>query len=170
MADPANAAGTNPGTIGERLAALHRHLAASVPQLDRIGCALYDRGEDLLKTFVNSTRGEALRGYEFHLADSPSLRELARSGRDRLLPDLPAALSPEHAHSAWVLQEGYLSSFTVPLQGPGGFLGFVFFDSRRPAPAPARRQPPRPDDLGRIALPARPPRLRRRGPRLLRPA
>ena len=131
MADPANAAGTNPGTIGARLAALHRHLAASVPQLDRIGCALYDRGEDLLKTFVNSTRGEALRGYEFHLADSPSLRELARSGRDRLLPDLPAALSPEHAHSAWVLQEGYLSSFTVPLQGPGGFLGFVFFDSRR---------------------------------------
>ena len=48
--------------LGERLAALHRQILREIPQVDRIGCALYDPGEDLLKTFVNSTlAGEALR-------------------------------------------------------------------------------------------------------------
>ena len=124
--------GTEKESLGERLGALHRQLLVEVPHVDRIGCALYDRGDDLLKTFINSTRsGEALKGYEFKLSDSPALHEMSQNGNLRLLPDLPAALTPDTTHSAWVLREGYRSSFTVPMQGESGFIGFLFFDSRQ---------------------------------------
>ena len=131
MDKPAELAGTEMASLSERLGALHRQLLLEVPHVDRIGCALYDRGDDLLKTFINSTRsGEALRGYEFKLSDSPALREMSHSGQLRLLPNIPAALSPGTLHSSWVLKEGYRSSFTVPMYGQGVFTGFLFFDSR----------------------------------------
>lgn len=132
MDEPAEPSMPGTNSLGERLGALHRRLLADVPQVDRIGCALYDPGDDLLKTFVHSTRsGEALRGYEFKLSDSRSLHEMSQSGHLRLLADIPAALSPGTAHSAWVLKEGYRSSMTVPMFGHGVFSGFLFFDSRR---------------------------------------
>ena len=129
----ANVADDNGPGLGPRLGRLHRRILRAVPQLDRIGCALYDPGEDVLKTFINSTfSGQALKGYEFRLADSPSLRGLASTGDRRVLDDLPAALSPDRPHSAWLLAEGYRSSFTVPMRDRGAFIGFLFFDSRRP--------------------------------------
>ena len=132
MEQPANMAGLEGSSLGERLGALHRQLLADIPQVDRIGCALYDPGDDLLKTFINSTlSGEALRGYEFKLSESPALREMAHSGRLRLLADLPAALTSGTAHSVWVLKAGYRSSLTVPMFGQGIFTGFLLFDSRR---------------------------------------
>ena len=40
-----------------------------MPDVDRIACALYEPSDDMLKTFVHSTRqGDAIKGYEFHLA------------------------------------------------------------------------------------------------------
>lgn len=132
MDQPAELANTGTNSLGERLGVLHRQLLADVPQVDRIGCALYDPGDDLLKTFIHSTRaGEALRGYEFKLSDSRSLHEMSHSGHLRLLPDIPDALSSGTVHSAWVLKEGYRSSLTVPMFGQGVFSGFLFFDSRR---------------------------------------
>ncbi len=133
MDKPEEMAETEGASLGERLESLHRQLLREVPQVDRIGCALYDRGEDLLKTFVNSTlSGEALKGYEFRMSDSHALNDMAQSGRRRLLADIPASLSPSTAHSRWVLKEGYRSSLTVPMYGQGAFIGFLFFDSRRP--------------------------------------
>ncbi|MGD9780641.1 MAG: HD domain-containing phosphohydrolase [Kiritimatiellia bacterium] len=132
MDRPANMAEMEGSSLGDRLGALHRQLLADVPQVDRIGCALYDPGDDLLKTFINSTlSGEALRGYEFKLSESPALHEMSQSGRLRLLANLPAALTSGTTHSVWVLQEGYRSSLTVPMYGQGIFTGFLFFDSRR---------------------------------------
>ena len=129
----ANVADDNGPGLGPRLGRLHRRILRAVPQLDRIGCALYDPGEDVLKTFIHSTfSGQALKGYEFRLADSPSLRGLASTGDRRVLDDLPAALSPDRPHSAWLLAEGYRSSFTVPMRDRGAFIGFLFFDSRQP--------------------------------------
>lgn len=120
-------------SLGERLGALHRQLLADVPQVDRIGCALYDPDDDLLKTFVHSTlAGEALRGYEYKLSASRSLFDLARRGGRRLLTDIPAALEPHNAHSAWIIEEGYRTSLTIPMYGQGAFTGMLFFDSRRP--------------------------------------
>jgi HD-GYP domain-containing protein (c-di-GMP phosphodiesterase class II) len=117
-------------TLGERLQGLHRQLIDTVPCIDRIACAIYDQRDDLLKTFINSTRsGEPITAYEFKLSESVSLSRLAKSGEFRVIADIPAALAPNTLHSSWVIKQGYLSSFTVPMYDNGAFMGFIFFDS-----------------------------------------
>ncbi|WP_101048030.1 HD domain-containing phosphohydrolase [Macromonas nakdongensis] len=117
-------------TLTQRLDALHQHLLVSVPSVDRIACALYEAQDDTLKTFINSTRaGRAISGYEYKLADSASLSALARSGEFRVLDDIAQAIRSDTAHSVWLREQGYQSSFTVPLYDGGQLLGFVFFDS-----------------------------------------
>jgi HD-GYP domain-containing protein (c-di-GMP phosphodiesterase class II) len=120
-----------PGTtLSQRLEGLHAQLMATVTVVDRIACAIYDPAEDLLKTFINSTRsGEAITAYQFKLSDSPSLSRLAKSGEFRVLEDIPSTLAPNTPHSTWVLKQGYQSSFTVPMFDGGGFIGFIFFDA-----------------------------------------
>ena len=109
---------------------LHQRLVETFPMVDRIACVLYDAEEDLLKTFINSTRaGVALKAYEFKLAESYSLSQLARTRQARVLDDIPREVSSLAEHSKWVNAQGYLSSFTVPLFHGETLLGFVFFDS-----------------------------------------
>jgi len=120
--------------LNARLRQLHEQLLEHVPDVDRIACVLYEERDDLLKTFVNSTRaGEAIKGYEFRLADSESLSKLATSRDSRVLDDIPAAAQGNTMHSIWLLKEGYRSSLTVPLYDREQFIGFLFYDSREPA-------------------------------------
>lgn len=122
------------GSLTERLKTLHDRLLQTAPDVDRVACALYDESDGCLRTFVNSTRsGESLQGHAIKLADSPSLSRLARDADVRVLDDLAAVLQANTEHSAWLLRQGYQSSFTVPVYGHGALLGFVFFDSLRPA-------------------------------------
>lgn len=127
--------GTRVGdALGTRLRQLHEQLLELVPDVDRIACVLYDPQDDLLKIFVDSTRsGEAIKAYEFRLAESDSLSRLASSGSTRVLDDIPSAVQGNSLHSIWLLKEGYRSSLTVPLYDKGAFIGFLFYDSRRPA-------------------------------------
>jgi HD-GYP domain-containing protein (c-di-GMP phosphodiesterase class II) len=118
-------------TLSSHLSFLHDRLSVIAPEVERVACALYDPGEDMLKTFINSTRtGHAMRGYEFRLSESESLSKLARANETRVIDDIPAALDTATAHSRYVRDEGYLSSFTVPMRFQGSFLGMIFFDSR----------------------------------------
>lgn len=122
------------GTLNERLSALHNRLLESVPAVDRIACALYDASDDCLRTFINSTRtGHALTGYEYRLSDSRSLQQLALSGEFRVLDELSTAIQSDTAHSKWLLEQGYRSSFTVPMYEAGQLQGFCFFDSCQPS-------------------------------------
>jgi HD-GYP domain-containing protein (c-di-GMP phosphodiesterase class II) len=119
-------------TLSGHLRFLHDRLSVIAPEVERIACALYDPGEDLLKTYINSTKnGYAIRGYEYHLSESQSLSQLARSNETRVIDDIPAAFNSDTAHSRYVLDEGYLSSFTVPMRYQNAFLGMIFFDSRK---------------------------------------
>ena len=118
------------GTLNERLSALHTRLLESFPFVDRIACALYEPADDTLKTFINSTRtGKAIVGYEASLSGSPSLSQLAQSGDFRVLNDIASAIKADTAHSQWLKEQGYQSSFTVPMFDHGKLLGFSFFDS-----------------------------------------
>ena len=120
--------------LGARLCRQHEQLLEMVPELDRIACALYDPSDDLLKTFVNSTRsGEPIQGYEFRLSESASLSQLARTGETRVLDDIPGSISATNLHSIWLLEQGYRSSLTVPLYDKGDLIGFLFYDSCKPA-------------------------------------
>lgn len=119
------------GQLGQQIHSIHEALLLTTPQIDRVACALYDADDDLLKTFVHSTRdGHALQGYEYRLSNSESLSMLARSSTPRLLTDIQERLDPSTAHSAYVLAQGFRSSFTVPMHHRNEFIGFVFFDSR----------------------------------------
>ena len=125
---------TGASTLNERLKRLHHRLLESVSSVDRIACALYDAKEDMLRTFIHSTRdGRAIAGYEFRLSESRSLSQLAESGEFRVLDDIPKFIQPTNEHSQWLLEQGYRSSFTVPLYHNGLFIGLVFYDSTEPA-------------------------------------
>jgi hypothetical protein len=90
----------------------------------------------MLKTFVQSTRqGVAIKGYEFCLSESASLSGLAASRSVRILDEIADVVNPANPHSHWLLNEGYRSSFTVPLYERQEFIGFLFYDSLKPAAA-----------------------------------
>jgi len=121
-------------SLGARLRQLHSQLLEVVPAVDRIGCALYDPRDDLLRTFVNSTRsGIPIEAHEWRLAETAALSRLASQGGTRVIDDIPAVISGDTPHSRWLLEQGYRSSFTVPLLHRGSFIGFLFFDSLQAA-------------------------------------
>ena len=121
------------GSLGEQLRQIHDRIMDISPDVSRMACALYESQDDLLKTFINSTRsGIALRGYQYRLSDSLSLSEIARTRQPRLLTDIPTQLVSETEHTKYVKSQGYRSSFTVPMYHRGDLLGFVFFDSENP--------------------------------------
>lgn len=120
--------------LTRRLAQIHAELIDRLPAVDRIACALYEPKDDLLKTFVNSTRGGVpITAYQFRLSDSPSLSRLARERSTRLLSELADSIQPNSTHSKWLLDQGYHASFTTPIFNGDQLLGFVFYDSLQPA-------------------------------------
>ena len=123
-------AGGGPGTVTHQVGRLHRQIRAVHPSVVRMACALYDPKDDLLKTFVNSTVGTpSIANYQCELGRVPSLLELARTRCARSIDDIPATLTVDTEHTRWVRQQGYLSSYTLPLYRSHDLLGFVFFDS-----------------------------------------
>src|SRR3990172_4453495 len=117
--------------LEQKLAAIHEALYAQVDFVDRISVAAYDRATDLLKTFLASAPGRNdLVRYEARLSELPSLAEILRSGRPRVVNDLGIFRRGRHLHTRILEEEGYLSSYTVPMYLDGSFWGFIFFNSR----------------------------------------
>jgi HD-GYP domain-containing protein (c-di-GMP phosphodiesterase class II) len=120
-------------SVGERVRNLHQEVMRAVPQVDRIACALYDPQADTLRTFVDSTQhGAGLQAYECPLGDSPSLLRLKELRQTRVIQDIPASVQGQSHHSRWLREQGFLSSYTVPLFHQGEFEGVLFFDSASP--------------------------------------
>lgn len=121
-------------SVGERVRSLHQEVMRAVPQVDRIACALYDPQADTLRTFVDSTQhGAGLQAYEYPIGDSPSLLRLKELRQTRVIQDIPASVQSQSHHSRWLREQGFLSSYTVPLFHQGEFEGVLFFDSASPA-------------------------------------
>jgi HD-GYP domain-containing protein (c-di-GMP phosphodiesterase class II) len=100
------------------------------PHLCRIAIAVYDDKTDLLKTFVNSTDGvEALTHYSVKLSTVKSLKELADTRKTRVINDLEILSSSNSEHTKWLLEQGFKSSYTVPIHGHESLVGFLFFDA-----------------------------------------
>lgn len=131
-ADPLDA--LNRGvSLDEKLAAIHEALYAQIGFVDRISVAAYDAASDMLKTFLASSPGRNhLVRYEARLADSPSLAEILRAGRPRVVNNLELFRQGRHLHTRVIAEEGYRWSYTVPMYLDGSFWGFVFFNSRSP--------------------------------------
>ena len=120
-------------SVGERVRSLHQEVMRAVPQVDRIACALYDPQADTLRTFVDSTQhGARLQAYECPLGASPSLLRLKELRQTRVIHDIPASVQGQSHHSRWLREQGFQSSYTVPLFHQGEFEGVLFFDSATP--------------------------------------
>lgn len=129
------------GPLARRLCRLHEDLLARVPDVDRIACALYQPGDDLLRTHVHSTRrGRPIVDYAARLQDVPSLQRLARLRQFRVIDDIPQEIGTGSVHSRWLLDQGYRSSFTVPLHDSGQVMGFVFYNSMQTGAFDPQRQ------------------------------
>jgi HD-GYP domain-containing protein (c-di-GMP phosphodiesterase class II) len=121
-------------TLSEKLKTIHGVLRARHPFVDRIAVAVYDAKTDTLKTFIDSS-GEArpLVRYEAKLAESGSLRQILAAGRPRVINDLTRPEPGQKEHSRRIQQQGYASSYTMPMNRNGVCFGFLFFDSYRKA-------------------------------------
>ncbi|ACB32505.1 metal dependent phosphohydrolase [Leptothrix cholodnii SP-6] len=122
-------------SVTSRLAVLHAQIRRLVPAVDRISCALHEPEDGLLKTFVHSTTSaQPLQAYQFRLADSASLSALVRERGERVIDDMQTELHGHgHAHTEWLLAQGYRSSYTLPLFDHENLIGLLFFDALTPS-------------------------------------
>ena len=119
--------------LDQKLASIHAALYTQIEFVDRISIAAYDPATDLLKTFLASSPGaNHLVRYEAPLAESPSLAEILRAGRPRVVNDLELFRQGRHLHTRVIAEEGFRWSYTFPMYLDGTFWGFIFFNSRTP--------------------------------------
>jgi HD-GYP domain-containing protein (c-di-GMP phosphodiesterase class II) len=119
-------------TLSEKLKTIHGVMRARHPFIDRIAIAVYDIKTDMLKTFIDSSGGaKPLVRYEAKLADTGSLRQILAVDRPRVINDFTRLEPGQREHARRILQQGYASSYTMPMHRNGAFFGFLFFDSFR---------------------------------------
>jgi len=124
--------GSNEDSLSERLKGLHDSILERSPGVCRIACALYDSHTDMLKTFINSTNtGHAINQYEFPLRQSYQLQKLKETRKCRVINNIEQEIGNGTAHSDWLLQQQYRSSFTIPMTTDHHFIGFIFIDSEQ---------------------------------------
>jgi len=118
--------------LGEKLASVHRAIKAQFTFVDRIAVAIYDHKTDMLKTYVHSSGGESpLRHYQAALSNAPSLLEIIKQRKPRVVNDLNIFADGTQLHSKSIKQQGYASSYTLPMFLNDTFFGFVFFNSNQ---------------------------------------
>lgn len=115
--------------LAEKLRAIHEELRRRLPKVDRVAVALYDDKTDVLRTFIYSGDVNPLPHYESRLQDAPSLVEILRLRRPRIVNDLAIFARGTHTHTQRIAEHGYSSSYTLPVFLNERFVGFVFFNS-----------------------------------------
>lgn len=116
-------------SIGERLCQIHEQIRRLYPALCRIAVAVYDSETDILKTFAHSTDGTSpISFYEAPLSNAKSLQEISENNEPRIIDDI-TVFSQENKHTKNLIENGYLSSMTIPIRFNGQLFGFLFFNS-----------------------------------------
>jgi two-component system, response regulator RpfG len=115
-----------------RLEGIHARIIAIEPAISRLAFAVYQPQNDLLSTYVShNSSGRSLCFYDRRLATIPSLVALRDQRQCRVIDDLKIELSPTTPHSRWLLEQGWCSSFTLPLFQSERLLGFLFLNAQR---------------------------------------
>lgn len=119
-------------TLQDKLTSLHEVITTTFDFIDRIAIAVYEPKTDVLKTFVTSSLGEnTLKHYQARLSDTPSLQEILKQGRPRVVNDLDIFSNGKNIHTLRVAQMEFAASYSMPIYQQGQFFGFVFFNSRQ---------------------------------------
>jgi HD-GYP domain-containing protein (c-di-GMP phosphodiesterase class II) len=117
--------------LKEKLARAHRVVRQYAPCVARIAVTIYDAGTAELSTYLHSGDEDTppVHGSRT-LNASPSLKNLARSGKPGIISNR-VTTEPEGAvHAARIGREGYATSYTLPMFDRGVLIGFIFFNSR----------------------------------------
>jgi len=125
-----NQVGPHCNHLSVRLHDLHQEIKVWRPQINRVSVALFDSDTGILKTFINSSDGGSpLDHYEAELNKVPSLLELSENRSSRTVNDLSVFKGGNSVHTQKILEQGYLSSLTVPIIQNDEFHGFVFYNA-----------------------------------------
>jgi HD-GYP domain-containing protein (c-di-GMP phosphodiesterase class II) len=116
--------------LRDKLVQTHRVIQAHLPFVARIAIALYDPKTEQLKTYLHSSGADdPLPHYQAPLTEAPSLAKMLEDGRPRVINDMSGFAAGEHLHTRRIGQQGYATSYTLPMYSNGAFFGFIFFDS-----------------------------------------
>lgn len=116
--------------LNNKLRVIHSVINKRFDFVDRISVALYDRNSKILKTFLASSRRDyPLEFYDTELEKAPSLMEIVRTKRPRVINDLSVFQQGEHEHTKRILDQGYRASYTTAMFFGDVLGGFIFFNS-----------------------------------------
>jgi len=118
------------GSLKQKLVRLHQILQAEMPFIARLAIALYDPKTEQLATYLHSSGADnPLPHYQASLEQAPSLQEILRQGKPRVVNNMITFANGEHEHTLRIEQAGYAASYTRPMYYHGLFFGFQFFNS-----------------------------------------
>lgn len=116
--------------LKDKLVSAHKVIQEKFPFIARIALAIYDPETKVLKTYLHSSgEDRPLYNYQALLDDAPSLIEILKKGKPRVVNNLVAFEHSEHEHAQRIGQQGYAASYTMPMLHNGEFVGFLFFNS-----------------------------------------
>lgn len=119
--------------LHDKIGAIHAALSERFPFIRRIAAAVYDPATDTLKTFLYVGEDKTpLAHYSARLSETASLREILEKGRPRVVNDLSVFAAGTHEHTRRIAEQGYQSSYTMPMYHEGRLFGFLFFNSYDP--------------------------------------
>lgn len=119
------------GSLRGKVVAAHDVVRRRFDFIARIALTLYDSETGVLKAYMHSgPQGDPLEHYQALLDSAPSLKEILRRGRPRVINNLVTIQDQSHEHTRRIGRHGYTSSYTLPMFNNGDFIGFLFLNSR----------------------------------------
>jgi HD-GYP domain-containing protein (c-di-GMP phosphodiesterase class II) len=120
----------DPSSLSGYIKVILEAIASRYPQIHRVALASYDEKSDILQTFVGYSKDDVkLQNYGVPLSKVPTLKHLAKKRLTRVVDDITDEFSSSAAHTEWLKDQQYQSSFTVPFYRSMRLAGFIFFDS-----------------------------------------
>ena len=103
--------------LAYKLTIVHGVIKGLCPFVDRLAVAVYDEKTDELKTYVHSTPDQEspLTNYTAKLSNAPSLQEIVKLRKPRVVNDLGIFSGGRHAHTSKMNQSEFASSYTMPI-------------------------------------------------------
>jgi HD-GYP domain-containing protein (c-di-GMP phosphodiesterase class II) len=117
-------------SLKDKLVSAHNVVQEKFPFIARIALTIYDPETKVLKTYMHSSgEDKPLYNYQALLDDAPSLKEILKKGKPRVVNNLVTFEHSEHEHAQRIGRQGYAASYTMPMFHNGEFVGFIFFNS-----------------------------------------
>jgi HD-GYP domain-containing protein (c-di-GMP phosphodiesterase class II) len=118
-------------SLHSKLAEAHTAVRSRFDFIARIALTLYDSETGVLKAYLHSgPQDDPLKHYQALLDNAPSLREILKRGRPRVINNMVTIQDQSHEHTRRLGRHGYAASYTLPMFNNGDFIGFLFFNSR----------------------------------------